>query len=86
MRRSVLLVLIPALCLSLAGQTITASLEGTVTDPTGGRIAGAKIQVTNTATAVTANEFLGRIDFPATRKYIESILDRYAFYKRRGRM
>ena len=38
------------------------------------------------ATVVTANEFLGRIDFPATRKYIESILDRYAFYKRRGRM
>ncbi|HME88515.1 MAG TPA: lytic transglycosylase domain-containing protein [Chthoniobacterales bacterium] len=35
---------------------------------------------------VSANEFLARIDFPATRKYIQSILDRYAFYKKRGRM
>ena len=35
---------------------------------------------------VTAKEFLGRIDFPATRKYIESILERYSFYKQRGRM
>jgi soluble lytic murein transglycosylase len=34
----------------------------------------------------SAKEFLGRIDFPTTRKYIESILDRYAFYKHRGRM
>ncbi len=38
------------------------------------------------AAGVTANEFLGRVNFPATRKYIESILDRYAFYKHRGRM
>jgi len=35
---------------------------------------------------VNANEFLARIDFPVTRKYIQSILDRYAFYKKRGRM
>jgi soluble lytic murein transglycosylase len=34
----------------------------------------------------TTSEFLGNIDFPATRKYVQSILDRYAFYKRRGRM
>jgi len=35
---------------------------------------------------ITASEFLGHIDFPATRNYVKSILDRYAFYKRRGRM
>jgi soluble lytic murein transglycosylase len=35
---------------------------------------------------MTTSEFLGNIDFPATRKYVQSILDRYAFYKRRGRM
>ena len=35
---------------------------------------------------VTANEFLGHIDFPATRNYVKSILERYAFYKKRGRM
>jgi soluble lytic murein transglycosylase len=35
---------------------------------------------------ITGSEFLGHIDFPATRQYVKSILDRYAFYKRRGRM
>jgi soluble lytic murein transglycosylase len=30
--------------------------------------------------------FLKNIDFPATRKYVESIIDRYRFYQRRGRM
>ena len=35
---------------------------------------------------ISATEFLAKIDFPATRKYVQSILDRYAFYKRRGRM
>ena len=35
---------------------------------------------------ITTSEFLGNIEFPATRKYVQSILDRYAFYKRRGRM
>jgi hypothetical protein len=35
-------------------QTITASLGGAVKDPTGAVIAGAQIQVTNTATNVTA--------------------------------
>jgi len=38
------------------------------------------------AEGVTANEFLGHIDFPATRQYVKSILERYAFYKKRGRM
>ena len=31
-------------------------------------------------------KFLQNIDFPGTRKYIESIIDRYKFYQRRGRM
>jgi len=35
---------------------------------------------------ITTNEFLGNIDFPVTRKYVQSILGRYAFYKKRGRM
>ena len=35
---------------------------------------------------MSANDFLTRIDFPATRQYVKSILDRYAFYKKRGRM
>jgi soluble lytic murein transglycosylase len=35
---------------------------------------------------ITTNQFLDNIDFPATRRYVQSILDRYAFYKRRGRM
>ena len=34
----------------------------------------------------TTSEFLGHIDFPATRSYVQSILSRYAFYKKRGRM
>lgn len=38
------------------------------------------------ADRITTSEFLGNIEFPATRKYVQSILDRYAFYKRRGRM
>jgi soluble lytic murein transglycosylase len=40
----------------------------------------------NEATPISRKEFLGRIDFPATRKYVESILSRYDFYKRRARM
>jgi soluble lytic murein transglycosylase len=38
------------------------------------------------ADGITANEFLDNIDFPATRRYVQSILERYSFYKRRGRM
>jgi soluble lytic murein transglycosylase len=33
-----------------------------------------------------AEDFLQNIDFPGTRKYVDSILERYRFYKRRGRM
>jgi soluble lytic murein transglycosylase len=38
------------------------------------------------ADGITTREFLGNIDFPTTRNYVQSILDRYAFYKKRGRM
>jgi peptidoglycan lytic transglycosylase len=38
------------------------------------------------AGGITANQFLSQIEFPATRSYVQSILRRYAFYKRRGRM
>lgn len=36
--------------------------------------------------SISTRDFLRNIDFPATRKYVESIIDRYRFYKRRGRM
>jgi len=36
--------------------------------------------------AVAAKTFLNNIDFPGTRKYVDSIIARYKFYKRRGRM
>jgi len=35
---------------------------------------------------ISERQFLQNIDFPATRNYIESIIDRYRFYQRRGRM
>ena len=38
------------------------------------------------ADGVTTNQFLDNIDFPATRSYVQSILKRYEFYKKRGRM
>ena len=40
----------------------------------------------NGVSEVSELQFLQNIDFPATRKYIESIVDRYRFYQRRGRM
>jgi soluble lytic murein transglycosylase len=40
----------------------------------------------NEASPLARKEFLRRIDFPATRKYVEQIIARYNFYKRRGRM
>jgi soluble lytic murein transglycosylase len=36
--------------------------------------------------AVAEKTFLANIDFPGTRKYVDSIVARYQFYKRRGRM
>ncbi len=35
---------------------------------------------------ISARAFQKNIDFPGTKKYVESILDRYHFYKQRGRM
>ncbi|HST30119.1 MAG TPA: lytic transglycosylase domain-containing protein [Chthoniobacterales bacterium] len=35
---------------------------------------------------ITTNQFLDNIDFPATRSYVQSILKRYDFYKKRARM
>jgi soluble lytic murein transglycosylase len=37
-------------------------------------------------TDTSERTFLKNIDFPGTRKYVESIIDRYRFYQRRGRM
>jgi soluble lytic murein transglycosylase len=35
---------------------------------------------------IPEGQFIQNIDFPATRRYVESIVDRYKFYQRRGRM
>ncbi len=40
----------------------------------------------NNKLAIAAREFQQNIDFPGTKKYVESILARYRFYQRRGRM
>jgi soluble lytic murein transglycosylase len=40
----------------------------------------------NDVTDIPVKKFLQNIDFPGTRKYIESIIARYQFYQRRGRM
>ena len=37
-------------------------------------------------TVITSKDFLQKIEFPGTRKYVDSIIDRYQFYKRRGKM
>jgi soluble lytic murein transglycosylase len=37
-------------------------------------------------TAISKKDFLANIDFPGTRKYVDSITARYEFYKRRERM
>ena len=36
--------------------------------------------------AISASSFRRNIDFPGTRGYVDSIMQRYEFYKRRGRM
>jgi soluble lytic murein transglycosylase len=36
--------------------------------------------------AISKKDFLANINFPSTRKYIDSVIERYQFYKRRGRM
>ena len=40
----------------------------------------------NDVADIPVKNFLKNIDFPGTRKYVESIIDRYKFYQRRGRM
>jgi soluble lytic murein transglycosylase len=35
---------------------------------------------------IPVEKFLQNIDFPGTRKYIDSIIERYQFYQQRGRM
>ena len=38
------------------------------------------------ASGVSARDFLRNIDFPGTRKYIDQVMERFRFYKRRARM
>jgi soluble lytic murein transglycosylase len=40
----------------------------------------------DTVAAIPVRKFLQTIDFPGTRKYVESIIARYEFYQRRGRI
>ena len=40
----------------------------------------------NGVAEISQRQFLEKIDFPATRRYVESIIDRYRFYQRRGKM
>ena len=40
----------------------------------------------NSVAPIAPRTFLKRIDFPGTRKYVDSIIARYAFYQERGRM
>jgi soluble lytic murein transglycosylase-like protein len=38
------------------------------------------------ATDIPVKQFLQNIDFPGTRKYVDSIIERYQFYQRRAQM
>jgi soluble lytic murein transglycosylase len=38
------------------------------------------------ARPIAGHEFQRNIDFPGTKQYVASILERYRFYKQRGRM
>jgi soluble lytic murein transglycosylase len=40
----------------------------------------------SSVTDIPATQFMQNIDFPATRKYVDSIIERYQFYQRRGQM
>jgi soluble lytic murein transglycosylase len=44
------------------------------------------VEDTNMGHRATADDLRDTISFPGTRKYVTTILDRYRFYKRRGRM
>src|ERR1035437_3148699 len=62
MRRNITIVRLVCLALALflsgaaaTAQTVTGSVRGTVTDPSGAVVAGATVAVTNTGTGVTTN-------------------------------
>ena len=38
------------------------------------------------ATQIPAQDFVRNIDFPGTRKYVDSVMERFRFYKERGGM
>jgi soluble lytic murein transglycosylase len=38
------------------------------------------------AVGISTKDFLNNIDFRGTRNYVDSVIERYQFYKRRGRM
>jgi len=40
----------------------------------------------NTDSPMSLDEFLAKIDIRGTRNYIDTVIARYQFYKRRGRM
>jgi soluble lytic murein transglycosylase len=40
----------------------------------------------SSVTDIPVKQFMQNIDFPATRKYVDSIVERYRFYQRRGQM
>lgn len=44
------------------------------------------VETTNMGENATASDLRGAMSIPSTRRYIESILDRYHFYRQRGRM
>ena len=68
LRYSLFGLLLPCITVGLFAQAPTGDITGTITDPTGAAISGAKITVTNTGTAaqrqVTSNA-AGVYDFPA---------------------
>lgn len=39
-----------------------------------------------TSTPMSARDFINNIDFPGTRKYVDSVMERYQFYQKRGGM
>jgi soluble lytic murein transglycosylase len=40
----------------------------------------------NAESPISPDEFLARMDFKGTRNYVDTVIARYQFYKRRGRM
>jgi hypothetical protein len=44
------------------------------------------IAATNMGGQANADDLLGAIDYPTTRRYIDEITRRYQFYRERGRL